>query len=50
MSRLPPSDLVDRGRRVLELEAGAIHALAVRLGDAFARAGVKDATPYAATA
>ncbi|HEX9704700.1 MAG TPA: KpsF/GutQ family sugar-phosphate isomerase [Gemmatimonadales bacterium] len=38
MSRTPPLDLVDRGRRVLALEAGAIQALAARLGDPFAQA------------
>ncbi|MGH7674984.1 MAG: KpsF/GutQ family sugar-phosphate isomerase [Gemmatimonadales bacterium] len=38
MSRNPPSDLVDRGRRVLALEAEAIAQVAGRLGEAFARA------------
>ncbi|MGH9261679.1 MAG: KpsF/GutQ family sugar-phosphate isomerase [Acidimicrobiales bacterium] len=38
MSRTPPSDLVDRGRRVLALEAEAIAQVAGRLGEAFARA------------
>lgn len=38
MSRTPASDLIERGRRVLQLEAAAIQALATRLGDAFARA------------
>jgi arabinose-5-phosphate isomerase len=38
MSRTPPSDLVERGRRVLELEAGAIRQVAARLGEPFAQA------------
>ncbi len=38
MSQSGRSDLVERGRRVLALEAAAIQALAQRLGDAFARA------------
>src|SRR5881628_870493 len=40
MSRteLPPSDLVERGRRVLALEAEAIRRVAERLGPAFAAA------------
>jgi arabinose-5-phosphate isomerase len=38
LPRNPPPDLVERGRRVLALEAGAIQALAARLGDAFAQA------------
>ena len=38
MSQSARSDLVERGRRVLALEAAAIQALAQRLGDTFARA------------
>ena len=38
MSRTAQPDLVDRGRRVLTLEAEAIAALAQRLGDGFTRA------------
>src|SRR5438445_9905417 len=38
MSRTEPSDLVERGRRVLALEADAIARLAQRLGPAFAAA------------
>ncbi|HXF95055.1 MAG TPA: KpsF/GutQ family sugar-phosphate isomerase [Gemmatimonadales bacterium] len=38
MSHPPPSDLIDRGRRVLELEARAIREVAGRLGPAFAEA------------
>jgi arabinose-5-phosphate isomerase len=38
MSRPPPPDLVERGRRVLELEAGAIRQVAARLGAPFAEA------------
>ncbi len=40
---MPPTarpDLADRGRRVLALEAGAIHQVADGLGDAFSRAVV----------
>jgi arabinose-5-phosphate isomerase len=35
MSRTPPSDLVERGRRVLEIEAAAIRRVADRLGPPF---------------
>src|SRR5437660_1515352 len=38
MSRTEPSDLVERGRRVLALEADAIGRVAQRLGPAFAAA------------
>lgn len=38
MSRTPPADLIDRGRRVLELEADAIRGIAARLGEPFAAA------------
>ncbi len=38
MSRTEPSDLVERGRRVLALEAEAIRRVAERLGPAFAAA------------
>jgi arabinose-5-phosphate isomerase len=38
MSKPDPAELVERGRRVLALEADAIAALARRLGDPFARA------------
>jgi arabinose-5-phosphate isomerase len=38
MSSPPPFDLVERGRRVLELEAGAIRRVASRLGAGFADA------------
>ena len=38
MSRTEPSDLVERGRRVLALEANAIGRVAQRLGPAFAAA------------
>ena len=38
MSRTAQPNLVDRGRRVLTLEAEAIAALAQRLGDGFTRA------------
>src|SRR5881296_1071901 len=38
MSRMEPSDLVERGRRVLGLEAEAIRRVAERLGPPFAAA------------
>ena len=38
MSRVEPSELVERGRRVLVLEADAIRRIAERLGPAFAAA------------
>ena len=38
MPRTEPTDLVDRGRRVLALEAAAIHRVAERLSPAFAAA------------
>jgi arabinose-5-phosphate isomerase len=38
MSRPEPGDLVERGRRVLALEAEAIHGIAQRLGPPFAAA------------
>src|SRR3989449_11444384 len=38
MSRTEPSDLVERGRRVLALEAAAIERVADRLGPPFAAA------------
>ncbi len=38
MSRTEPADLVERGRRVLELEADAIGRIAQRLGPTFAAA------------
>src|SRR5213596_1930070 len=38
MSRTEPTDLVERGRRVLALEAAAIRGVAERLGPAFAAA------------
>ena len=38
MSRTEPTDLVERGRRVLALEAGAIHRVAERLGSPFVAA------------
>src|SRR5438477_13220146 len=38
MSRTEPGDLVERGRRVLALEADAIGRVAQRLGPAFAAA------------
>src|SRR5947199_6936605 len=38
MSRTEPGDLVERGRRVLALEAEAIERVAERLGPAFAAA------------
>jgi arabinose-5-phosphate isomerase len=38
MSRIGPSELVERGRRVLVLEADAIRRIAERLGPAFAAA------------
>src|SRR5690349_23907766 len=38
MSRTEPSDLVERGRRVLALEAAAIERVAERLGPPFAAA------------
>src|SRR2546429_2712836 len=38
MSRTEPNDLVERGRRVLALEAEAIRRVAERLGPAFAAA------------
>jgi arabinose-5-phosphate isomerase len=38
MSRMGPSELVERGRRVLVLEAAAIRRIAERLGPAFAAA------------
>src|SRR5437016_11744582 len=38
MSRTEPIDLVERGRRVLALEAAAIRAVAERLGPPFAAA------------
>src|SRR5213595_1900495 len=38
MSRTEPSELAERGRRVLTLEAEAIHRVGERLGPAFASA------------
>src|SRR5260370_42235151 len=38
MSRMGPSELVERGRRVLVLEADAIRRIAERLGPGFAAA------------
>src|SRR5438046_1329477 len=38
MSRMEPSDLAERGRRVLDVEAEAIRRAGERLGPAFARA------------
>src|SRR5882762_1811231 len=38
MSRTEPTDLVERGRRVLALEAAAIRGVAERLGPPFATA------------
>src|SRR5438132_4488411 len=38
MSRTEPSELAERGRRVLVLEADAIHRVAERLGPAFSAA------------
>jgi len=38
MSSSVPSDLAERGRRVLALEADAIHRVAAQLGESFARA------------
>src|SRR3989475_12290983 len=39
MSRTEPTDLVERGRRVLALEAAAIRGVAERLGPPFPAAG-----------
>src|SRR5437016_1402941 len=44
MSRTEPSDLVERGRRVLALEAAAIGRVAERLGPPFAAAVRLDAS------
>ena len=38
MARTEPTDLVERGRRVLVLEADAIRRVAERLGPAFSAA------------